>query len=302
MNPTVAQSLPVLSMVMVGFVLKKINLIREGDGAVMSRFILNVTLPTVIFLAVSRANVEPLRLGLLAVLSAAVAVSLRFISGWVTNKLHLEPQLAGVIVIGSMVMNLGAVLFPIVDTVIGAEGVSRLGAFDLGNSLIASSYCYYLAASYGNKSLSGAANIIARVVKVPILWACVLGAVVNLSGLEMPDFFMKILQPVSAANTPLTMIALGTFLVFKFPRWKLMGLTIFLRMGIGFGLGQLLIFLFGLEGFERMAVGMGTAMPVGMVTLIYAVSEGLNAEFAAAIISLSIALGLIISPFLLLLY
>jgi len=125
---------------------------------------------------------------------------------------------------------------------------------------------------------------------------------VNLSGLALPTFLLKLLEPIGSANTPLAMIALGTFLEFKFPKWKLMGLTVFLRMAVGFGIGQLLIYLFRLQGVERAAVGLGSAMPVGMVTLVYAVSEGLDAEFAAAVISLSIVIGMIVTPLMLLMY
>jgi malate permease and related proteins len=301
-NPAIVQSLPIISLVMVGFLLKKVHVIRPGDGAVMSRFILNITLPAVIFLSVSRANIEPLRLALLSFLGVVVALTLRFLSDRSTKALILEPEVAGVIVLGTTVMNVGAFLFPLVQTVFGAEGVSRLAAFDLGNSLVASSYGYYLATCFGNKNPCGVQSSIKRVITVPILWASVLGVLMNLSGLALPPFLLKILEPVGSANTPLSMIALGAFLEFKFPKWKLMGLTVFLRMGIGFGIGQLLIFLFRLQGMERMAVGLGSAMPVGMVTLVYAVSEGLDAEFAAAVISLSIVIGLVVTPFMLLLY
>ena len=179
MNPAIAQSLPIISLVMVGFLLKKVGVIRPGDGAVMSRFILNITLPAVIFLSVSRANIEPLRLALLSFLGVVVALTLRFLSDRSTKALILEPEVAGVIVLGTTVMNVGAFLFPVVQTVFGAEGVSRLAAFDLGNSLVASSYGYYLATCFGNKTPCGVQNSFKRAFTVPILWASVLGVMMN---------------------------------------------------------------------------------------------------------------------------
>lgn len=301
-NPTIAQSLPIISLTVVGFVLKKVHIIHAGDGPVMTRFILNVTLPSVIFLSVSRASIGPIRLIFLASLGILVSLVLRFISDRILSPLNLRPEVAGVIIVGATVMNVGAFLFPIVQTVFGSEGVSRLAAFDLGNSLVASSYGYYLATFFGNKTPSGVQNSLMRALKVPILWASILGIIVNLSGLALPTYLLKLLEPVSSANTPLAMIALGTFLEFKFPKWKLMGLAVFLRIAVGFGIGQLLIFLFRLHGAEKVAVGLGSAMPIGMVTLVYAVSEGLDSEFAAAIISLSIVVGMIVTPLMLLMY
>ena len=81
-----------------------------------------------------------------------------------------------------------------------------------------------------------------------------------------------------------------------------MTLAVALRMGVGFALGQLVVFLAHLQGLERIAVGMGAAMPIGLVVLVYAVSEGMDAEFAAGTISLSILTGLFVTPMLLSLY
>lgn len=301
MNPTVAASLPVITLVMVGFLLKTAGIIRPGDGAVLIRFILNTTLPAVIFLSVAQANVEPVRLGLLALCGFGVAFGGRWIAGLLVRWLKVEPQIAGVIILGTMVMNIGAFLFPVVQTVYGAEGVSRLAAFDVGNSLMASGYGYYLAARLGQHAPRGFRASLQKVLSLPILWAALLGLIVNLSGIVIPAFLLKLLTPVATANTPLAMLALGAFLELRFLQWKWMALAVGLRMGVGFLLGNVTIWLANLQGLERTAVSLGSATPVGLVTLLYAVTEGLDSEFAAAIISLSIVVGLFVLPLLLLL-
>jgi predicted permease len=73
-------------------------------------------------------------------------------------------------------------------------------------------------------------------------------------------------------------------------------------MGLGFCLGQALVLLAHLEGLERAAVSMAAGMPVGLVVLVYAATEGMDAEFAAGTISLSILAGLFVTPILLSLY
>jgi predicted permease len=64
MNSAVRQALPILSLVLVGFLLKQIGLFRLGDSQVMARLIINITLPAVIFLSITRANVTPAKLNL----------------------------------------------------------------------------------------------------------------------------------------------------------------------------------------------------------------------------------------------
>jgi len=299
MNPTIMESLPVLSLVVVGFVLKKIGVLKTEDGSFFSRIILFITLPCLIFLSISQAQIESGQLAILALGGLTIPLILRILSGGVTRYLKLEDSIAGVVILCSMVMNIGAMMMPIVQTVYGADGVSRTAAFDIGNSFMASGYGYYIASRYGTKNSDGILKSIKRVFTVPVVWAVIIGVVFNLANIVTPAFFTKILSPLSAANAPLAMLSLGVFVNFKFPRWKLVGMTVFLRMGIGFLLGILFVFLLDLQGMDRTIVIMAAAMPIGMVPLVYAANEGLDTEFAAACISLSIIIGIIITPFLL---
>ena len=302
MNPAVAQSLPIISLVVVGFMLKQAGFIHPGDGQVIARLIVNTTLPAVIFLSVARANVTPERLAVLALCGIVISLGLRAAAGWCVSRLKLERRVAGVVILAAMVINVGFFLFPIFQTVYGQEGISRLAAFDLGNSLIANSYGYYLAGCYGNKTPCGFRHSLKRVLALPVLWAGFAGLAVNLSGAQLPSFVLKLLEPLGAANTPLAMLTLGSFLQLRYPNWKPMALTVALRMGLGFVLGQVLVFLAHLQGLERTAVGMGAAMPIGLVVLVYAATEGMDAEFAAGTVSLSILVGLFLTPVLLSLY
>jgi predicted permease len=302
MNPAVAQSLPIISLAVAGFLLKQVGLIRPGDGQVVARIIVNTTLPAVIFLSVARANVTPERLAVLALCGIVISLGLRVAAGWCVSRLKLERRVAGVVILAAMVINVGFFLFPIFQTVYGQEGISRLAAFDLGNSLIANSYGYYLAGCYGDKPPCGFQHSLKRVLALPVLWAGLAGLAVNLSGVQLPTFLVKLLEPLAAANTPLAMLTLGSFLQLHYSNWKPMTLAVALRMGLGFALGQLMVFLAHLQGLERIAVGMGAAMPIGLVVLVYAASEGMDAEFAAGTISLSILTGLFVTPILLSLY
>ena len=167
MNPAVAQSLPIISLVVAGFLLKQVGLIRPGDGQVMARIIVNTTLPAVIFLSVARANVTPERLAVLALCGIVISLGLRVAAGWCVSRLKLERRVAGVVVLAAMVINVGFFLFPIFQTVYGQEGISRLAAFDLGNSLMANSYGYYLASCYGDKPPWGFQHSLKRVLVSP---------------------------------------------------------------------------------------------------------------------------------------
>jgi malate permease and related proteins len=302
MNSAVRQILPILSLVVVGFLLKQIGLFRSGDSQVMARLIINITLPVVIFLSIARANVSPAKMALLAFCGVVVSLGLGVISGAVTRYLHVEQQVAGVIILATMIMNIGFFLYPVFLTVYGQEGISRLAAFDLGNSIVASSYGFYVATRYGKRPPVGYRQSILRVLSLPVLWAVLIGLVVNLLRIPLSPFLTKMLEPLAVANIPLAMLTLGAFLQLRYTRLPLMGLTVALRMGGGFLLGQACVLLAHLQGLDKVAVSMGSAMPVGMAVMVYSINEGLDAEFAAGTISLSILAGLVIMPVLISLY
>jgi predicted permease len=302
LNPAIAQSLPVISLAVAGFLLKQAGLLRPGDGQAAARIIVNTTLPAVIFLAVARANVTPARLAVLALCGMVISLGLRAAAGWCVNRLKLERRVAGVVILAAMVTNVGFFLFPIFQAVYGQEGISRLAAFDLGNSLVANSYGYHLASCYGDRPACSFRHSLKRVLALPVLWAGLAGLAVNLGQVQLPAFLVSLLEPLAAANTPLAMLTLGSFLQLHYSGWKPMTLAVTLRMGLGFALGQLMVCLAQLQGLERIAVSMGAAMPIGLVVLVYAASEGMDAEFAAGTISLSILTGLALTPVLLSLY
>lgn len=299
MSPALAQTLPVLSLVVVGFVLKQIGAFRNGDGQVLARLIINITLPAVIFLSVAHADVPPARWVVLAFCGMAIPLLLQLVAGGVVLRLRWPRRTAGVVLLGTMATNIGFFLYPLFGALYGPAGTSQLAAFDIGNSLVCNSLGLYVAIRYGDAHAADVRQGIRRVLTSPVLLAVAFGLVVNLTGLEIPPAVLRPVELVSQANTPLAMLTLGSFLQVRYARWAPLVVSVALRMGVGFLIGQLLVLLFGLSGMERVTVAIGAAMPVGLVTLVYSVSEGLDAEVAAGAISLSILVGMVITPLLL---
>jgi malate permease and related proteins len=302
MSPAVVQTLPILCLMAVGCLLKQAGLIRSGDGQVLTRLIVNATLPAVIFLSVARANVSPARLALLASCGFLLAVTQRAVAGQAVRWFKFNRAVAGVVILGAMIVNVGFFLYPIFLAVYGQEGLSRLAAFDVGNSLVASSYGYYLATRHGDRPPSGVWRSLRRTLALPLLWAALAGLAVNLARLNLPGFVLKLLEPLGSANTPLAMITLGSFLQFRLRNWKPLLLTVGLRMGLGLILGLALVAMFQLQGLERAAVLLATAMPSGMVVLIYSAAVGLDTELAAGVVSLGLMAGVFVAPALLSIY
>ncbi len=302
MDLVLSQSAPIIGLVIIGFVLRQSQVIRPDDGRVMLRLIIHTTLPAVIFVALAQAHIEPANLVILALCGAAIPLILHRLAIGVARITRLERSVAGVMIVSTLATNIGYFLFPFFQAFYGGEGVSRLAAFDVGNSLIASSFAYYVATRYGDRRTYSIGASLKRVLALPTLWACILGVTANLTGFSLPTLAIQVLDPLAAANTPLALLALGSFVDLRFSNWKPILATVGLRIGVGWLLGQALVLAFGLTGLARAAVSIGAAMPIGMVVLIYSSLEGLDVDFAATAISLSILAGLLITPLLLSVY
>ncbi len=296
------QSLPMLAWIAAGCLFRQARILRRDDGHAMARVIIYATLPALLFLSLARAELAVGSIVLLAFCGAAIPLLLQLGARLAVRAMRLEKAVAGVLITSTMVSNIGFFLVPFFLAFYGTEGISRLAAFDLGNSLVGNSYAYYTATRYGTSAASAWQAGLKRVLGLPTFWANVLGIAVNLTGLALPAWLVGVLEPVSKANGPLAMLTLGAFIELRFSKWTPMLMAVALRVAGGWALGQAFVAAFGLQGLERATVAMGAAMPIGVVVLVYASMEGLDTDFAASAISLSILAGLLIMPILLAAY
>ncbi len=290
--------IPVVLIFLLGYALKRLNILKKEDGDLFLKVVYYVALPALIIISIAgiKLRMDFVYLPLAAVL---VALTTTLISFWVGKVLHLPQATLGTFIIGSTIMNIGFTL-PFFITAYGKEGLARITMFDFGNMVIIFTFVYWLACKHGTSIIDKKA-MVKKLLLVPPMWALLIAVGLNLMGLSIPSFIDDFLQMVGWMMTPLVMLALGLYFS---PRMTRMGPVLsaaFIRMILGFACGFLLSGLFGLEGLNRSIVIIGSAAPVGYTTLTFSFLENLDKEFAASLISFSIIMGMIITPLLILL-
>ena len=90
------------------------------------------------------------------------------------------------------------------------------------------------------------------------------------------------------------MIAVGTFLDPDLSHARLLVRYVGLRMALGGIVAWAVALALGLDGVEIIAATVGAAMPAGTTALVYAGQEGLDAEFAASLISGTMLVGVVV--------
>jgi hypothetical protein len=302
MTTILTQSMPLIGLIVLGFAAKQLGVIRLEDRHALVRVIFNLTLPAVVFVSLSRAQIAPRTLAMIAAIGAVLPILIHFAAERAAKALKLDRATSGVLVLSTLASSIMIFTAPFVLTIYGQSGLGTVAAFDLGNSTVGSSYAYYVASRYADDANWSPRAALRRIMASPMLWANVLAVLCNVSRFSPPQTASRILESLAAANGPLSMMMLGSFMDIKIRAWRPIVAACALRMGVGWALGQLLLMFTGLRGLERAVVSVASASPVGLMPLLYASMLGLNVELAAATLSFSVLVGVASTPLLLWLY
>jgi malate permease and related proteins len=286
----------ILSMLIIvlGYVSKRINIIKETDGEGISRIIFNFTLPALVIATFSSIKVD----GSLFLLPI---INMLFCSAMILIALYLfrnESRVRrGMMCMTAAGFNIGLFAYPLVESLWGQEGLKYFGMFDMGNAVIVFGVCYF-AASYFSTD-EGTVDFKAMLKKItgsiPLI-TYVITLLINVSGLKYPGIIIDISKVLSRANMPLSLLLLGVYLSFSFEKsyWKGMGKVLGLRYGIGLTVGALLYFLLPFEPLFRYTALIGIVLPISMTVIPYSVQFNYDHKFVGTLNNFSIIISFIL--------
>lgn len=234
----------------------------------------------------------------LPMIAAGVAMVCMIGAYLVSYLLNLPRQIAGVIIVGSMIMNTNFTI-SFIGAWYGQPGVATFSIFDIGNILSLFLIAYPIALMYGGSKVK-IKDIIIKTLSVPTVWALFIALALNLNGILLPPTFRTVAQYLSLGIFTIVMFTLGLLINQGLHRSKFIWLGLALRYIVGGLAGWWISTVLGLEGLMRAIVIIGSASPNGYTTLIYARMAKLDQKFAASMISTSLLIGLLVTPILML--
>jgi len=184
---------------------------------------------------------------------------------------------------------------PILYLAFGDEGVANAVLYYVPNGLAIYTIGVYLAS--GERELRQG---IKAVFSTPLIYAAVLGLVLNLTDVTVPRVVMRSLDLMGQASVPLMLLVLGLN-VGRF-RFSQLGLTVagaVIRVGGGFALGLLAVWLLGLTGVPRAVVIFEAAMPGAVAVAVLCSRYNTEAELCSSIVLLTTLLAVGVIPVLL---
>jgi len=297
MTDILLKIIPVILVLAVGHLLKRFRVVKMEDGDLFLRLVFYIALPCLILSSVSNIDLHS-DLLFLPLAAATIIFAVAPIAFVVGRLFHLPRPTLGTFIIGATIMNTGFLL-PFFASVYGSEGVVRSSLFDLGNGFLTFTFVYFLAYRFGSPGDTKGKSLLKKFLISPPLWAFILGLLLNITHTPLPALATNFFQLLGGMALPLILLSLGIY--FKPTTYKLNAAlaATTLRMGLGFLLGLLFVTIFNIEGLNRTFILIASAAPVGYNTLTFSSLEKLDKEFAASLVSLSLLLGLILVPILL---
>jgi len=280
-----------LTIIFIGFIIKKIGILKEEHGRIIAKLILNVTLPALILEVFSNIEIQPtlILLPLIALAHSALIIpfSLLFYRNAPIKK-------KGLFLMTTIGFNIGLFAYPMIEAIWGAEGMEYIIMFDLGNSFVVFIFSYTLGFIYSKdmkpeKDKLEVKTILKRIVKSVPLIVLFLALIINLLGVILPIFVMDLLNILSQANMALTLLILGIFINFNFEKsnWKNIIKVLLIRYGFGFISGILIYLFLPFEKIYNALIFIALILPIGMSAIPFSVEFGYDERIASSLVNLT---------------
>lgn len=290
---------PIIFFFLIGVLLRQLGFADRSHGDFALRLAFFVTLPLLILLTLPNTalSVEKIMLPLANIVVNILCFASMLV---LTKPLTLPRPVLGAMAMNTLIVN-NAFMFPFILAVYGESGFADAVLYDFGNAIMVATVTYAIAFRYSDETYKPYA-MLGRIAGSPLFWALVIGVVLSVSGMAIPAAVVPIVDPVARMTAPLILIALGIFFSFSARQIRLVGLSLAIRMGLGLLFGVGFALLVGLEGQSFVVVALCSAAPIGFMALTFTSMARLDAELSASAVSLSILLGLVYIPLLLLLF
>lgn len=179
-------------------------------------------------------------------------------------------------VLSTMWPNDGNLGLPIISLAFGSDILARAVIFYVTVSILNYTLGLYVASS----GKSTPRQAIANVLRVPMIYAVIVGLVINITKISLPLPIGRSVTLLSQATIPLMLILLGLQLAqserLRHP--QLVFSTVGLRLLVSPVLAMILGVLFTLNGMALIAFIMQASMPVAVATIIFASEFHLDRE------------------------
>lgn len=274
-------------IILLGYIIKKFGIITEKDGEVLTKVILNITLPALVINSTRTLQFD-LSLGLMPIFAISYGLMISIFALFFFRKQDRTDR--GML---SMLMpgfSVGLFAYPFVEAIFGSKALNYAAMFDMGNSFTV----FVLAFSLGSFFASDEFHLDLKTVLRPLtrsipLIVYMITLAISVAGLHYPAPIMEIAQTVSKANMPLSFLVMGIFLNINMEKshWLNIFKVLGARYLIGIITGLLLYFVSPFNEMLRNIILICLVLPPPITMMAFTVKFRFNVRFVGMLINLA---------------
>jgi predicted permease len=192
-------------------------------------------------------------------------------------------------------MNTINIPVPIIYLAFGDAGVAQAMLYYIPNGLLIYTVAVYVASGHREWRQG-----VKAVFRTPLIYAAVLGLILNLADVPLPLVVTNSFKFVGQAAVPVMLLVLGMNVGrFKIRQIPLTLVASVIRMGGGFAVGLLAVWLLGMTGVPRAVALFESAMPSAIFISVLASKYNNEAELVSSVALMSTVLAIGVVPALL---
>ncbi|WP_152657243.1 AEC family transporter [Oceanobacillus sp. CFH 90083] len=281
-------------IILLGYFLKRVKILKESDGQTIARIVFNITLPALVIVTFDQMEIS-LSLISLIIISLLFGTAAAIIGIFAFRS--AEPDIKGMAAMMVPGVNVGLFAFPLVEAIWGREGIQHFGMFDVGNAVIVFGICFFIAGYFAK----GTSKVYLREAFSPLIRSIpfltyIFVVVLNFSGFHLPDLFLDTAAIISVANMPLSLLLLGLYLNFSFEKswFPLIGKYLVVKYGSGLALGFSLFWLLSDYPMLANTVLIGFILPASTTTVVYAIRYKYNTKIVGTLVNITIIVSFVL--------
>lgn len=291
MRAVLLNSLGLFGIILIGYLTKRLSLFVKADGSMISKIVVNVTLPAAIIVNLRALDVEN-QLLLLILAGILLNIVMIVIGHFFSKKQEqVEREFLMYSVSG---YNIGNFAIPFVQSFM-PQAIPILSFFDIGNSvmLAGGSTVVIEGISGSNEKRPSVKNVMGRLGRsVPFLCYLIM-LCLRIFEIDLPAAVFQVVEPIANANTFLSMFMIGLFLELRLPKKELslVWRVLIIKYAGGVLLAALFMFL-PLPTIIKAVLCLVSIGPITTFGVINSVTAGMRAEVVGFTSSLSFLISL----------
>ncbi|MDY5060797.1 AEC family transporter [Staphylococcus simulans] len=263
----------IVILIALGYLLKRVNILKEEDNQVLAKLVLNVTLPALVIVNLNKAELD-ISLSVLPVMMVIYGIIAKVIA--ISFFLKYDNEMRGTIGMMMASLNIGLFAYPLVQAIWPKVGMIYFGMADIGGAIVMFGFTYFIGnyfSSSGNNTFNLKFLVLNLLRSIPLMTYLMMFGL-NMSNLHLPDAIINFLDVLAQANMPLSMILLGLMLNFRVERRYLPIALKYLAIHYGFGLIAGLLVYFFLPVSDQMiktTLMVIWLLPIGVAVIPYSI-------------------------------